>query len=224
MTRIAAVHGVLAPHRNTQHDVTDMIARTCLPEGTDRRVLDRLHRSARVTTRHSALPLDAYEELKDFGATNDAFIDTAVPLGAEAVSARPGRSGAVPARRGPADVHLGHRHRRPVDRRTAGGPPRSAARRQTPAHLRAGLCRRSGRAWPGCTTTCSAGPTTWRCCSRSNCARSPSSATTPRWPTWSPPDCSATARRPWWHAGRDARLRGRPSSRPAAGCTRTPST
>ncbi|AXG76447.1 type III polyketide synthase [Streptomyces paludis] len=86
MTRIAAVHGALAPHRHSQHTITDMVARTCLPPGADRRVLDRLHRGARVTTRHTALPLDRYGGLEDFGEVNDAFIATAVPLGAEAVA------------------------------------------------------------------------------------------------------------------------------------------
>lgn len=56
MTRIAAVHGALAPHRRAQSEITDMVARTCLPEGTDRRVLDRLHRGARVDSRHMTLP------------------------------------------------------------------------------------------------------------------------------------------------------------------------
>ncbi|RDG39137.1 type III polyketide synthase [Streptomyces corynorhini] len=86
MTRIAAVHGALAPHRHSQHDITEMVARTCLPEGADRRVLDRLHGSARVTTRHTVLPLDRYAALDDFGAVNDAFIAAALPLGAEAVT------------------------------------------------------------------------------------------------------------------------------------------
>ncbi|MFE3142499.1 type III polyketide synthase [Streptomyces scopuliridis] len=85
MTRIAAVHGALAPHRYPQQDLTDMVAKTCLPAGADRQVLDRLHRGARVDTRHTALPLDQYDGLKDFGAVNDAFIAGAVPLGAEAV-------------------------------------------------------------------------------------------------------------------------------------------
>ncbi|WP_093802789.1 type III polyketide synthase [Streptomyces sp. Wb2n-11] len=87
MTRIAAVHGVLAPHRHAQREITDMVARVCLPEGTDRRALDRLHDSAKVSTRHTALPLDAYAALHDFGAVNDAFIEGAVSLGAEAVRA-----------------------------------------------------------------------------------------------------------------------------------------
>ncbi|WEH37361.1 3-oxoacyl-[acyl-carrier-protein] synthase III C-terminal domain-containing protein [Streptomyces sp. AM 4-1-1] len=85
MTRIAAVHGALAPYRHTQSEITDMVARTCLPAGADRRVLDRLHRNARVRTRHMVLPLDGYGELNGFGDANDVFIGAAVDLGAEAV-------------------------------------------------------------------------------------------------------------------------------------------
>ncbi|MFF2998717.1 type III polyketide synthase [Streptomyces sp. NPDC057950] len=85
MTRIAAVHGVLAPHRRTQSEITDMVARTCLPKGTDRRVLDRLHRSAKVRSRHMTLPLEQYGELEGFGAANDVFIAAATDLGAKAV-------------------------------------------------------------------------------------------------------------------------------------------
>ncbi|MFF3609855.1 type III polyketide synthase [Streptomyces sp. NPDC002463] len=86
MTRIAAVHGVLAPHRHAQQEITDMVAGQCLAADGDRRALDRLHRGARVRWRHTALPLDRYGELKDFGAVNDAFLTHAVELGAEAVS------------------------------------------------------------------------------------------------------------------------------------------
>jgi alkylresorcinol/alkylpyrone synthase len=85
MTRIAAVHGALAPHRRTQSEITDMVARTCLPEGTDRHVLDRLHRGAQVRTRHMTLPLEQYEALDGFGAANDVFITAATDLGAKAV-------------------------------------------------------------------------------------------------------------------------------------------
>ncbi|MGW3625154.1 type III polyketide synthase [Streptomyces sp. NPDC000880] len=85
MTRIAAVHGALAPYRHAQSEITDMVARTCLPEGTDRRVLDRLHRSAKVRSRHMTLPLERYGELDGFGAANDVFIGAATELGAKAV-------------------------------------------------------------------------------------------------------------------------------------------
>lgn len=85
MTRIAAVHGVLAPYRHTQAEITDMVARTCLPAGADRRVLDRLHAGARVHSRHMALPLDDYAKIDGFGAANDVFIEVAGDLGADAV-------------------------------------------------------------------------------------------------------------------------------------------
>ncbi|TQK42702.1 isopalmitoylresorcinol synthase [Streptomyces sp. SLBN-118] len=85
MTRIAAVHGTLAPHRHTQREITDMVARTCLPPGADRRVLDRVHENARVRTRHTVLPLDRYGELDGLGAANDVFITAATNLGAEVV-------------------------------------------------------------------------------------------------------------------------------------------
>lgn len=62
-----------------------MVARTCLPKDTDRRVLDRLHRSAKVGSRHMTLPLERYEELDGFGASNDVFIAAATALGAQAV-------------------------------------------------------------------------------------------------------------------------------------------
>ncbi|MET8781216.1 3-oxoacyl-[acyl-carrier-protein] synthase III C-terminal domain-containing protein [Streptomyces sp. NPDC004589] len=87
MTRIAAVHGALAPHRHSQSEITDMVARTCLPENGDRRVLDRLHRSTRVGSRHMTLPLERYGTLDGFGAANDVFITAATDLGAKAVRA-----------------------------------------------------------------------------------------------------------------------------------------
>lgn len=62
-----------------------MVARTCLPAGADRRVLDRIHANAGVRTRNTVLPLERYGELDGFGAANDVFIDSAVGLGAEAV-------------------------------------------------------------------------------------------------------------------------------------------
>lgn len=96
MTRIAAVHGVLAPYRHTQSEITEMVARTCLPAGADRRVLDRLHASARVSSRHMALPLDDYAKIDGFGAANDVFIEVAGDLGAEAVRGALGTAGLRP--------------------------------------------------------------------------------------------------------------------------------
>ncbi|MFE2302882.1 type III polyketide synthase [Streptomyces sp. NPDC059445] len=85
MTRIAAVHGSLAPHRYDQSEITDMVARRCLREGADRHALDRLHRAAKVRGRHMTLPLEAYEALDGFGAANDVYIQVATDMGAKAV-------------------------------------------------------------------------------------------------------------------------------------------
>lgn len=97
MTWIAAVHGVLPPNSYSQGELTDLAARTFLPEGADRRLLDRLHTSARVERRHLALPLDQYGKLDGFGAANDVFVSSAVELGVEAVGAALDEAGLSPA-------------------------------------------------------------------------------------------------------------------------------
>ncbi len=90
MTRIAAVHPVLPEHVYSQTEITERFADYCLGEGTSASatkhgLLRRLHRSASVTTRHLALPIDRYPELDGFGAANDAFIEVAVDLGSKAI-------------------------------------------------------------------------------------------------------------------------------------------
>lgn len=87
MTQLAAVHGVLPDHRYPQAELTDAVAEACGLDGTQRRFLDRVHRSAGVQTRHLALPLEGYGTLRDFGASNDAFLRGAIDLGSRAVLA-----------------------------------------------------------------------------------------------------------------------------------------
>lgn len=96
MTRIAAVRGALPPNRYPQSEITDAFARLCLPEGADRRLLDRLHAGARVRSRHLALPLDQYAKLDGFGTANAAFVESAVELGAEAVGGALEAAGLTP--------------------------------------------------------------------------------------------------------------------------------
>ncbi|MDF9811046.1 3-oxoacyl-[acyl-carrier-protein] synthase III C-terminal domain-containing protein [Streptomyces sp. SPB162] len=97
MTRIAAVHGALAPHRHAQAEITDIVARTCLPPSADRRVLDRLHQGSRVRSRHMTLPLDRYAELDGFGAANDAFIAGATALGSQVIRGALRTAGLTPS-------------------------------------------------------------------------------------------------------------------------------
>ena len=96
MTHIAAVRCAFPPHRYAQSELTDMAARVCLPENADRRLLDRLHGSARVDFRNLALPIEEYEKLTGFGAANDAFVSTAVELGRESVGAALKAAGLTP--------------------------------------------------------------------------------------------------------------------------------
>ncbi|WP_204041470.1 type III polyketide synthase [Acrocarpospora phusangensis] len=94
MSRIAAVNSVLPPNRYPQAEITDAVARMC--PGADRRVLERLHRGAKVEHRHLALPLADYEKLTGFGMANDVFIEAALDLGAEAVAGALAEAGLTP--------------------------------------------------------------------------------------------------------------------------------
>jgi alkylresorcinol/alkylpyrone synthase len=86
MSRIAAVQAALPPYRYQQAELTEAFAELCLTDGKGLALLRRLHANAGVSSRHLAIPLEQYAELKDFGAANDAWIAAAVDLGAEAVS------------------------------------------------------------------------------------------------------------------------------------------
>ncbi len=61
--------------------------------GADRRLIERLHRSAKVAYRSLVMPLDDYDKLTGFGMANDVFIEAAVELGAEAVAGALERAG-----------------------------------------------------------------------------------------------------------------------------------
>lgn len=64
-----------------------MFARLCLPDNDGKAaVARRLHASTTVATRHLALPLERYPDLRDFTEANEAFLSVAVDLGAQAVA------------------------------------------------------------------------------------------------------------------------------------------
>lgn len=86
MTRLAAVHAVLPAYSYEQSEITAAFADICLTDGVKRRVLERLHTSAQVHTRHLSLPLERYATLDTFTAANDAFLEVAVDLGSQALT------------------------------------------------------------------------------------------------------------------------------------------
>lgn len=98
---MAAVHGVLPEHRYPQERLTELFADLCLPSSDSHNLARRLHGSARVATRHLALPIEQYAELDGFTAANEAFLPVAVDLGGKAVLGALADAGL-----GPGDVDL----------------------------------------------------------------------------------------------------------------------
>jgi alkylresorcinol/alkylpyrone synthase len=90
------VNAVLPPHQYLQQDITERFAEVCLGPDASRLVVRRLHSSASVVTRHLALPLDRYAAFSDFGEANDAFLEAAVELGAQALLGALAQAGLQP--------------------------------------------------------------------------------------------------------------------------------
>ena len=82
---VLSVRGVLPEHRYQQEEITESFIDRMMTAKVNRRVVERFHGNAGVKTRHTALPLEAYAGLEDFGASNDAFIEAGVALGSRAV-------------------------------------------------------------------------------------------------------------------------------------------
>jgi alkylresorcinol/alkylpyrone synthase len=85
VSRIVAVHPVVPPPRYSQETLTTAFAQMVGLREQDAALLRRIHRSARVETRHLALPLEEYVRLDGFGAANDAFVRVGVDLGERAI-------------------------------------------------------------------------------------------------------------------------------------------
>ncbi|MEX1078283.1 MAG: 3-oxoacyl-[acyl-carrier-protein] synthase III C-terminal domain-containing protein [Homoserinimonas sp.] len=96
MSRIAAVAPVLPEHSYSQDVITAELAELIAPSEAKRAVLERMHQSTRIGTRHTALPLERYRTLSSFGEANDAFIEAATELGERAVRAALAAAGLTP--------------------------------------------------------------------------------------------------------------------------------
>lgn len=83
--RVASVGCALPEHRYDQATLTAALERALATRGIESRRLEQLHRNVGVEGRHLALPIEAYDGLDSFGASNDAFIRCGLDLGARAV-------------------------------------------------------------------------------------------------------------------------------------------
>ena len=93
MTTLAGVHAVLPPHRYPQAELTSAFSELCLGPGEDHALLERLHASAHVSSRHLVLPLEQYATISGFRESNELFIAHAVRLGAAALTGALQRAG-----------------------------------------------------------------------------------------------------------------------------------
>ena len=148
MTCLAAVHAVLPPTATRRTRSPRRSPSTCSGDGASHEVVRRIHTNTRVGSRYLALPLDQYQQLTDFTAANDAYIEAAVEL-AVAGRQRRARGRRHRRRRGRRHhLHHGHRPRGAVP----GGPDRRPGRlprgHQAGAAVRPRLRRRRGRDRP----------------------------------------------------------------------------
>jgi alkylresorcinol/alkylpyrone synthase len=93
MARILAVDVAFPAHYYSQAELARALATAngCLGSFEEHKV-SRFFSAVAVKGRHLALPLEAYRDLRGFGARNAAWLDCALPLGEEVTSAVLGAS------------------------------------------------------------------------------------------------------------------------------------
>jgi alkylresorcinol/alkylpyrone synthase len=97
MSRVVGLAPALPGRPRSQAEVTAVLAPLLARDPAQRRLLERVHAHAGVSTRHLTLPLDGYRELGSFTAANDLYLRHATALGGDALGKALAQAGLAPS-------------------------------------------------------------------------------------------------------------------------------